>query len=181
MGRHAAGRSTKTKVKRKGGATKGILVSVVSALIAVGVAGGYVMYATKGNNAALEAPTSAEIQKAPSGAPSSPKISSTEKEADTSKARRASGAVAQARPTPQTTRPASKVTEEAKTQYNQLCASCHGAQGQGGTSVGIAGQGVSVSDTANVISSGMGGMPGYKGQLTQAQIDSIAAYCVTFK
>jgi mono/diheme cytochrome c family protein len=59
--------------------------------------------------------------------------------------------------------------------YASDCASCHGADARGGSGPSIAG----VSDSQaviDVILNGSGGMPGFAGSLTDADIADILAY-----
>jgi mono/diheme cytochrome c family protein len=70
--------------------------------------------------------------------------------------------------------------------YKAKCAACHGADGSKSTmgSKPLTDpdvQGMSAADLAGVISAGKGKMPAYKGKLTDAQINDLAAYVKTFK
>jgi len=70
--------------------------------------------------------------------------------------------------------------------YKAKCAGCHGPDGSksvmgskplNGADV----QGMSAADIAAAISNGKGKMPAYKGKLTDAQINDLAAYVKTLK
>ncbi len=70
--------------------------------------------------------------------------------------------------------------------FKAKCAMCHGADGSKTTmgSKPLNGpdvQKMSAADIATVIGSGKGKMPAYKGKLTDAQINDVAAYVKTLK
>ena len=70
--------------------------------------------------------------------------------------------------------------------YKSKCAGCHGADGSKSTMGskplnGADVQGMSTADIAADISNGKGKMPAYKGKLTDAQINDLAAYVKTLK
>jgi mono/diheme cytochrome c family protein len=75
--------------------------------------------------------------------------------------------------------------------YKAKCAACHGADGKGDTAMGkkmglkdlgsADAQGKSDSDLNGIISNGKSPMPGYKGKLSDAQIDSLVKYIRTLK
>ena len=70
--------------------------------------------------------------------------------------------------------------------YKAKCASCHGADGKGDTSMGKAMkvkdlgsadvQGMSDADLAAIIEKGKKPMPGYEGKLTKDQITDVVKY-----
>ena len=68
-----------------------------------------------------------------------------------------------------------------KSVFADNCATCHGASGHGGnggpdlTSIPSA---KSLSTVLGQVTNGGGGMPSFKGTLTQRQIDDVAAYVV---
>jgi cytochrome c6 len=70
--------------------------------------------------------------------------------------------------------------------YKAKCAMCHGADGSKTTMGakplnGADVQKMSASDLAATITNGKGKMPAYKGKLTDAQINDVAAYIKTLK
>lgn len=73
--------------------------------------------------------------------------------------------------------------------YKAKCAMCHGADGKGQMAQKMgskaltdpAVQGMSAADIAKVISDGKGKMTGFKGKLTDAQIQDVAAFVKTLK
>lgn len=70
--------------------------------------------------------------------------------------------------------------------YKAKCAGCHGADGSKSTMGskplnGADVQAMSAADIAADISNGKGKMPAYKGKLTDAQINDVAAYVKTLK
>jgi cytochrome c6 len=65
--------------------------------------------------------------------------------------------------------------------YKAKCAMCHGATGMGDTPAGKSMKvtpfiKMSVADMAAIITNGKEKMPAYKGKLTDAQINEVAAY-----
>ncbi len=65
--------------------------------------------------------------------------------------------------------------------YKSKCAMCHGATGAGDTPAGKSMKvmpfvKMSEADMATIITNGKGKMPAYKGKLTDAQINEVAAY-----
>ena|SRR5581483_323342 len=73
--------------------------------------------------------------------------------------------------------------------YKAKCAMCHGADGKGQMAQKMgskaltdpAVQGMSTADIAKIISDGKGKMSGFKGKLTDAQIQEVAAFVKTLK
>lgn len=73
--------------------------------------------------------------------------------------------------------------------YKQKCASCHGADGAGAMAKKMGSrdlnsdevQKMSDKDLATVISTGKGKMPGYKGKLTDDQINDVVKHIKTLK
>ena len=75
--------------------------------------------------------------------------------------------------------------------YKAKCASCHGPDGKGETSIGkslkLRGlasadvQKITDADLAKVISDGKGKMPAYKGKLSADEIKALVAYIRTLK
>ena len=68
--------------------------------------------------------------------------------------------------------------------YKAKCAMCHGATGAGDTATGKSLKmtpflKMSEADMAAIITNGKGKMPAYKGKLTDAQINEVAAYAHT--
>ena len=82
--------------------------------------------------------------------------------------------------------PLAAVAADGAAVYKAKCASCHGPDGKGETSIGkslkLRGlasadvQKITDADLAKVISDGKGKMPAYKGKLTPAQIRDVAAF-----
>jgi len=60
------------------------------------------------------------------------------------------------------------------TLYMQGCSACHGVHGDGGTGGPVAGTTLSRSETIDVISSGIGTMPGYNTMLSVEEIEAVA-------
>jgi cytochrome c553 len=73
--------------------------------------------------------------------------------------------------------------------WNQLCASCHGKDGSGNTTMGkklgvqdySKAQGFSDAEAANVIKNGKGKMKGYKAKLSDADVTALVAYIRSLK
>jgi mono/diheme cytochrome c family protein len=75
--------------------------------------------------------------------------------------------------------------------YKAKCAACHGADAKGDTAMGkkmgvkdfssADVQGKSDADLNGIITNGKAPMPGYKGKLTDAQIDSLLKYIRSLK
>ena len=75
--------------------------------------------------------------------------------------------------------------------FKSKCASCHGADGKGETTMGknlklkdlgsAEVQGKSDADLTTIISDGKKPMPGYKGKLTDDQIQEVVKYIRTLK
>jgi cytochrome c6 len=68
--------------------------------------------------------------------------------------------------------------------YKSKCAMCHGATGAGDTPAGKSMKvlpfvKMSEADMVTIITTGKGKMPAYKGKLTDAQINEVAAYSHT--
>jgi len=62
--------------------------------------------------------------------------------------------------------------------YGIACAGCHGAKGEGSSAMGLAGTGISAGATRSYLLSGIKslGMPGFKGQLTDAQVGVLVVF-----
>ncbi|MBE3037629.1 MAG: cytochrome c [Chloroflexi bacterium] len=62
--------------------------------------------------------------------------------------------------------------------YGIACAGCHGAKGEGSSAIGLAGTGISAGATRSYLLKGIQslGMPGFKGQLTDAQVDGLVDF-----
>lgn len=62
--------------------------------------------------------------------------------------------------------------------YSIACAGCHGAKGEGSSAMGLAGTGISAGATRSYLLKGIQslGMPGFKGQLTDAQLDALVNF-----
>jgi len=73
--------------------------------------------------------------------------------------------------------------DNAKAIYENLCASCHGADGMKGTggAANLTGSNLSLNDRINVIRQGRGLMPGFGDQLTEQDAEALAAYTITLK
>ncbi|WP_242926507.1 c-type cytochrome [Pontibacter vulgaris] len=67
--------------------------------------------------------------------------------------------------------------------YVQQCATCHGEDGQKGANdaANLAASSLSMHDMKDVISKGRGLMPGFGEQLSEQDIDELAAYTLTLK
>ena len=87
--------------------------------------------------------------------------------------------------------PLAAVAADGAAVYKAKCASCHGPDGKGETSIGkslkLRGLGaadvqkITDADLAKVISDGKGKMPAYKGKLTADEIKALVAYIRTLK
>jgi mono/diheme cytochrome c family protein len=62
--------------------------------------------------------------------------------------------------------------------YGIACAGCHGAKGEGSSAIGLAGTGISAPAIRSYLLKGIQplGMPGFKGQLTDAQVDALVNF-----
>ena len=62
--------------------------------------------------------------------------------------------------------------------YGIACAGCHGANGEGSSAIRLAGTGISAGATRSYLLKGIKalGMPGFKGQLTDAQVSALVNY-----
>lgn len=75
--------------------------------------------------------------------------------------------------------------------FDAKCAMCHGKDGKGQTAMGKANnlkdlgsgevQNMKDSELQNLIESGKGKMPAYKGKLNDEQLEQVVAYIRTFK
>lgn len=65
--------------------------------------------------------------------------------------------------------------------YASSCAACHGASGQGGLGPSLQTSTFGTGATISAVANGVGTMPGYSSQLTQAEIDAVSAYSVRFQ
>ncbi|WP_066834881.1 SirB2 family protein [Rufibacter ruber] len=73
--------------------------------------------------------------------------------------------------------------ENTKAIYTQLCATCHGEDGQKGASgaVGLQQSSLSQADRKAVIANGRGLMPGFSATLTEQEIEALALYTTLLK
>lgn len=78
--------------------------------------------------------------------------------------------------------------EDAAALYKSKCASCHGADGSGQTTIGksmklkdLRSEEVQKSDIKAVIADGKGKMPAYKAKLSAAEIDGLVAHIKSLK
>ena len=78
---------------------------------------------------------------------------------------------------------------DAAANWNQLCASCHGKDGSGNTTMGkklglkdySKQQGFSDAEATNIIKNGKGKMKAYKGKLSDADVKALVAYVRSLK
>ncbi|MEA2001044.1 MAG: c-type cytochrome [Actinomycetota bacterium] len=63
--------------------------------------------------------------------------------------------------------------------YAASCAGCHGADGSGGFGGPVAGTSMSLGQIVTITANGSGGMPGFTGQLSAAEIDAVSAFVLT--
>jgi mono/diheme cytochrome c family protein len=72
-------------------------------------------------------------------------------------------------------------TADGKALYEANCATCHGKTGGGGFGPSLKGvqNSFSEEEEAKIIKNGQGSMPGFSGQLTDAEIAAIVAYTRT--
>jgi len=62
--------------------------------------------------------------------------------------------------------------------YGIACSGCHGAKGEGSSAMGLTGTGIPATVIRSYILKGIQplGMPGFKGQLTDAQLDALVNF-----
>jgi mono/diheme cytochrome c family protein len=60
--------------------------------------------------------------------------------------------------------------------YDRLCASCHGARGEGGFGGPLTGIEVSAAGLREVIRQGLGTMPAFAGQMSDSELDALVAF-----
>lgn len=76
--------------------------------------------------------------------------------------------------------PSDPVLAEGQTLYASNCSSCHGASGEGGIGIKLAGnvetRYPNIADQEAVILNGRGTMPAFKEKLTPEQVTAIARY-----
>jgi quinohemoprotein ethanol dehydrogenase len=72
--------------------------------------------------------------------------------------------------------PAQGDAEEGRPVFANNCSSCHGAQGQGGNGGPAITEPMSIADIADQVANGGDGMPPFKDQLTQKQINDVSSY-----
>jgi mono/diheme cytochrome c family protein len=63
--------------------------------------------------------------------------------------------------------------------YASSCAGCHGADGSGGFGGPVAGTSMNLGQVVTITADGQGGMPGFSGQLSAAEIDAVSAFVLT--
>jgi cytochrome c6 len=81
------------------------------------------------------------------------------------------------------------VAADAAANWSQLCASCHGKDGSGNTTMGrklgvkdySKDQGFSDAEAANIIKNGKGKMKGFKDKLSDADVKALVAYVRSLK
>ena len=81
------------------------------------------------------------------------------------------------------------VAADAAASWNQLCASCHGKDGGGNTTMGrklgvkdySKDQGFSDAEAANIIKNGKGKMKGFKDKLSDPDVKALVAYVRSLK
>ncbi|HEU4771645.1 MAG TPA: cytochrome c [Candidatus Udaeobacter sp.] len=81
------------------------------------------------------------------------------------------------------------VAADATANWSQLCASCHGKDGSGSTTMGkklgvkdySKNQGFSDAEATNVIKNGKGKMKAYKDKLSDADVKALVAYVRSLK
>jgi mono/diheme cytochrome c family protein len=93
---------------------------------------------------------------------------------------------------PQVKKSGGKQAAKIETVYRQNCARCHGADGRGETSLGKIYGSPNLTDAdlharfsnkelSAIITSGQGGMPGFKKTLSKAEIAALVTYVRRFK
>jgi mono/diheme cytochrome c family protein len=60
--------------------------------------------------------------------------------------------------------------------FGQFCAACHGPNGEGGLGGPVAGIGMSAADMEEIIRNGVGSMPGFSDQMTDAKIGALVSF-----
>jgi cytochrome c6 len=81
------------------------------------------------------------------------------------------------------------VAADAAANWSQLCASCHGKDGSGNTTMGkklgvkdySKEQGFGDAEATNIIKNGKGKMKGYKDKLSDADVKALVAYVRSLK
>jgi len=68
------------------------------------------------------------------------------------------------------------VLAEGHTLFDQFCAACHGANGEGGLGGAVAGIQTSATELDEIIRNGVGSMPGFAAQLSDDQIAALVLY-----
>lgn len=63
--------------------------------------------------------------------------------------------------------------------YQELCAACHGADGEGGVGPALVGLGFDREEAASVINEGKGSMPGFAGQLDADGLEQLIVFLQT--
>ena len=71
--------------------------------------------------------------------------------------------------------------QQGKVIYKVLCVECHGEEGQQEALANLAKSELSLEDNMKVIADGRGKMPGYSSQLSEQEINLVAAYTETLK
>jgi mono/diheme cytochrome c family protein len=76
--------------------------------------------------------------------------------------------------------PSDPVLAQGQQIYKQKCSSCHGSKGQGGAGMKLAGRVTQdfpdIQDQIAVIADGRGGMPAWKSQLSDDEMEAVARY-----
>lgn len=71
--------------------------------------------------------------------------------------------------------------QQGKVIYKVLCVECHGEEGQKEALANLAESKLSLEENMKVIAEGRGTMPGYSSQLSEQEINLVAAYTETLK
>ena len=60
--------------------------------------------------------------------------------------------------------------------FGQFCAACHGTEGQGGLGGPVVDIDISTTDLDDIIRNGVGSMPGFAGQMSDADLETLVAF-----
>ena len=78
--------------------------------------------------------------------------------------------------------PSSQLVAAGRSLYTEACASCHGANAQGGYGPNLHGLGLPDTKVASVIKNGVAGrMPGFGGKYNAARQQALVAYVQSLK